>query len=172
MAKILRTFAEIVFLDRIQKRYQAEHDGDQETKLCANMRNVEKQMNKITTLREADLQNLRLDYCMLDEKTQRILKDDKGNLEYTKAKAKELEAAIAEYNNNHKFELDARIVPDFRVECLTEEEREVFSGVYIPEQPVDENGVFLPIPKAVNPADLVRLDMSEPVSTEEPVSNN
>jgi len=102
------------------------------TKLVANMKNIDKQWAKIyeeyTSLRD----DLQLDHCATDEKTKVILMNDDGKTrKFTVEGEKALKKAIKELDAT-SVEIHVRITTE-GIDYLTEDEREVFNGILIPE---------------------------------------
>lgn len=100
------------------------------TKLVANIKNIVKQANKhFEDYREKDA-DLAVDNCAVDEKTKAILMDgdkyrftQEGMKAYTKARRELSETKVEIHVRITEGEWD-----------LSDEEREVFEGVVIPEQ--------------------------------------
>lgn len=113
------------------------------TKLVANIKNVIKQGDKLYETFNEKQNNILIDNATVDEKTNAILYDDshdaKGNLirnyRFTKDQQKEVNKQRKNLLNE-TVEIHSRITNgEFD---LTEEEKEAFSGIVIPE--VKEDG--------------------------------
>src|SRR3990170_3280276 len=135
--KIQKTYLELinfnqvaaVYLDRCIKK-------EAENKLFSAIKQFSKQLKNIFENYNDERDNLQLNNCSVDEKTKIILKDDKGNRQFTIEAEKKLKKELKELLQV-KIECHARIPEsiDELISELTETEREVFSAIIIPEQP-------------------------------------
>lgn len=116
------------------------------TKLVENIKKIIKQTDKLYDGFAEEKADILLDNCLVDEKTKAILydesKDDKGsivrNYKFTVAQQKEVNKKIRELSLK-EVEIHVRITEGDL--DLTDEEREAFSGIVIPEQippPIEE----------------------------------
>ena len=101
------------------------------TKLVANMRNIIKQAGKHFEEYGSLVDDLQLDHCSTDAKTNVILKDEKGNRMFTVEKEKALKVAIKKLAET-TVEIHTRVT-DGNFD-LSEDELEAFAGLLIPEQ--------------------------------------
>ena len=104
-------------------------------KIVPAIKNVLKQTDKIMAEYNDELDNLRLDHCLVDEKTKAVLKDEKGNYRFSVDGTKKLKADIKKLLEE-KVEIHQRIVQDSEVDP---EEYESFIGILIPEIEPKEN---------------------------------
>lgn len=110
------------------------------TKLILNIKNVGKQIAKLFEDFQEKVTEIQLDHCAVDEskKPPVIMYNDRGGLCFTVEKQKELNKKIKELWNE-ETEIHSRITEgDF---SLTDEEKEAFSGIVIPDlvpDPVEE----------------------------------
>lgn len=100
------------------------------TKLTASLRNVIKQIGKHYEVMNDEIDTIRIRHASTDEKTKVLLRDEKGNYQYSPEKLIELKAAIKAFRET-KVDIHQRIVDDFDTSELNEEEIEVFSNVVI-----------------------------------------
>ncbi|HJY63371.1 MAG TPA: hypothetical protein VJ455_04380 [Ignavibacteria bacterium] len=134
--KIQKTYFELinfnqvaeVYLDRCIKK-------EAENKLCSAIKQFSKQLKNIFENYNDERDNLQLNNCSVEEKTKVILKDDKGNRQFTIEAEKKLKKELKELLLT-KIECHARVPEgiDELIAELTEMERAVFSGIIIPEQ--------------------------------------
>ena len=105
------------------------------TKLSANIRNIIKQWQKCFAEYKETLDDLELDHCAVDDKTKVVLTDSKGQRMFTPEKAKLLKKAIREFSETNVV-INVRITEgDWE---LTDEERDAFNGLVIPEFNTEE----------------------------------
>lgn len=105
------------------------------TKLSHNMKNIKKQAEKILEQYTSDRDDLQIDHCAIDEKTKAMLKHPDGTRQFTQDGEKKLKAALKNLDET-KVTIHARITEGEW--DLTDEEKEVFSGILIPEIPKQE----------------------------------
>lgn len=100
------------------------------TKLVSNIKNVLKQAGKLFEEYKEKVDDLSIDHCLVDEKTKAILREENGAYKFEKEELKKFNTAIRELANS-KVDVHIRITEgDWD---LTDDEREVFSGIVIPE---------------------------------------
>ena len=100
------------------------------TKLVSNIKNVLKQAGKLFEEHKEKVEDLSIDHCLVDEKTKAILREANGAYKFEKEELKKFNTAIRELANS-KVEIHIRITEgDWD---LTDDEKEVFSGIVIPE---------------------------------------
>lgn len=105
------------------------------TKFSANLRKVINQAAQHFKEYSEAIDDLQIKYCAVDEKTKTILLDDKGNRKFTIEGHQSLKKAIKELSNE-KVEINTRITEgDWD---LTDEEKQAFNGIVIPEFETDE----------------------------------
>lgn len=100
------------------------------TKLVSNIKNVIKQAGKLFEVYKEKVDDLSIDHCLVDEKTKAILREENGAYKFGKEELKKFNAAIKELSNS-SVEVHTRITEGEW--DLTDEEREVFSGLVIAE---------------------------------------
>lgn len=110
------------------------------TKLVANLKSIGKQCKKLFEEFSEKEMEINIDCCSVDEKTKVILKDEKGNFEFTKEgqkeRTKKIKALWEEEVTIHD-RITKGTPDDF---WLTEEEAECFSEIVIEkvESPKEE----------------------------------
>ena len=133
--KIQRTYLELINFNQVAAAY-LDKNKEAETKLCSAIKQFSKQLKNIFEDYNDERDDLQRNNCSVDEKTKVILKDEKGNRQFTIEAEKKLKKEMKELLQA-KVECHARIPEgiDELISELTETEREVFSGIIIPEQP-------------------------------------
>src|SRR3972149_7787677 len=132
--KIQRTYLELITFNQVAAAY-IEKNKEAENKLCSSIKQFSKQLKNIFENYNDERDNLQLNNCSVEEKTKVILKDDKGNRQFTIEAEKKLKKELKELLLT-KIECHARVPEgiDELIAELTEMERAVFSGIIIPEQ--------------------------------------
>jgi len=141
--KVEKTYLEVIVLNKIAVNYLNKNVDETgkpiENKMTESVRKFNaKQLVKQIDEYNDKLDDIQLSVCAVDEKTKVILKDQ-GQRQYTvdgQRKLKEQNKALL----NTKIELHARIVEDAAdlIELMTDEEKEAFSGLLIPEIKTEE----------------------------------
>lgn len=136
--KVTKTIFDLKIFDQVSANYIAKHK-DKENKLCAAINNFGKQLTKIYEELNDKIEDLRLDCCSVDEKTKVILKDDKGEKQFTVENTKRFNKESKEFLKQ-EVTVHSRIpegVEDL-IKDLTSIEKEIFSELVIPKQQEDE----------------------------------
>jgi len=124
------TFKKVNELLQLTGNYIARNPN---TKLTYAMKKVYKDSlaKPLDTFKEA-VEDLRIDNCLTDEKTGAILKDDKGQYQYTKEGTKAFKVAakaLQEKWDEKEIEVTPFIVKE--IPELSQEEIEAFTGIFI-----------------------------------------
>lgn len=132
------TFEKLSLFNEFASKYLQENKDD---KLTYAIKKVGKSIEKIFQ-KEGDLireqeEDARIDNCSVDEKGN-ILRDEKGQLVYTKDALKKLHGDIRKI---HREVIQSRETAEYEIETyvatvipeLTTEQQEAFSGIVIPE---------------------------------------
>lgn len=133
--KTKKTYLELIKFNAVAGVY-LEKNKESENKICVALKNViKKQVVKHFENYNEEVDILQLNNCATDEKTRVILKDEKGNRQFTvegelklKKESKLLLAQTVEMHQRIPEGIDDLIAK------LTDEEKEYFSGIVIPEQ--------------------------------------
>ncbi len=112
-----------------------EFTNKEQTKLVANMKNIVKQGKKAFEEFTELQNNIYIDNCAVDEKTKVMILDAKGGYQFTPEKQKEVYKKIKELVIS-EIEIHARITEGEW--GLTDEEKEAFNGIIIPEFKTEE----------------------------------
>ncbi|MEK6879217.1 MAG: hypothetical protein AABY22_06385, partial [Nanoarchaeota archaeon] len=100
------------------------------TKLVSNMKNIIKQGGKHFEEFKELSNDIQIDHCAVDEKTKVILREENGSYKFTKEGLKECNKAIKEL-------VEKKVIIHVRITEgeweLTDDEKEIFSGILIPE---------------------------------------
>ena len=130
--KIKKKYSELIIANIVMGEYLKKH-VDKENKICASIKNFTKQLTQIFENYNDEKDTLQLNNCAVDEKTKVILKDEKGNRQFTVEGEIKLKGEIKELNKK-EVEFHSRIaegIEDLIAE-LTDEEKETFEGIVIP----------------------------------------
>lgn len=106
------------------------------TKLVTNLKNILKQAGKHFDSYKEKVEDLSIDHCLVDEKTKAILREANGAYKFDKEALKKFNSAIKELASTN-VELHVRITEGEW--DLTDEEKEAFSGILIPETNGSDN---------------------------------
>ncbi len=128
-----KTFEEIVEFSNAAYQYLESAEG--ETKLTYALRKLagDPKTNQKGTLvkyiktAQGKAEDLKIDFAAEDATTKVILKDSKGNFEYTKEGRKALTKALNSLNDE-LIEIEPHYVVDMDITSLTEAQRELFKG--------------------------------------------
>lgn len=136
--KIEKTYLELIEFHAIANRFLSKNK-DNENKLVSSVRSViTKQIKNHFDTYNDELDTIQLNNCAVDDKTKVIILGD-GKRQYTIEGQLKLKA---EHKTllNQRVDIHARIAPgiDELITLLTEEEKEAFSGIVIPEQETKE----------------------------------
>lgn len=133
--KISKTYLQLIIFNQVSAAY-LEKNKETENKLCSAIKQFSKQLTKIFEEYNDERDTRQLNNCSVDEKTKVILKDDKGNRQFTVEGEKKLKGELRELINK-QVECHSRIPEgiDELIVTLTDIEKETFSGIVIPEQP-------------------------------------
>ena len=138
--KIKKTYTELFELNTIGGAYIQKHPGDKLSEGIAKFFN--KQIKAFFEDYNDKLDDLQRDNCLVDNtKHGAIIKDEKGGRMYSIEGEKSLKAAVKKLNEE-TVELNTRIVENISglIPFLTDAEKEAFSGLLIPIQPILEEG--------------------------------
>ena len=131
------TYEKLSLFNEFASKYISENKDDKLTYAIKKVgKRVEKIFQKEGELIGEKVEDARIDNCSVDEKGN-ILRDDKGQLIYTKEAMKKLNTDLRKIYRDAETEREAReyeiepyiatVIPE-----LTEEQREAFSGIVIP----------------------------------------
>ena len=147
--KAERTYKELQKFDGISTKYMVANgyyvfaeDGKgsytekEPTKLVTNIKNVIKQITKHFEEFNELAEEQRIDNCSVDEKTKIILREPDRSYKFTKEGLKALNKAFKELENT-KVEIHIRITEGEWE--LSDDEKEVFSGLVIPDVSQDKD---------------------------------
>lgn len=133
MTKIKRTYKQLFEFAAIANAYGKKNEG-KENKLTAAIKSIAKELKRVNEDYQEELSEIQLNNCSVDEKTQCILTDDKGNYQFTKdaqrkviKEKKELDNKIVEVNQR------IAVGAEDLITSLTDYERESFEGLVITE---------------------------------------
>jgi hypothetical protein len=106
---------------------------NKENKLCASILKFSKQLQSIFDIYNDELDTIQLKNCAVDPVTKVILKDEKGNRQFTiegNIKLKEESKLLI----NKEVEITPIIAEDIEdlIKELSEDQIEIFSGIIIP----------------------------------------
>lgn len=107
---------------------KGEETKKQQPKIVPAVKNILKQIDKLIPDYNDGLDNLRLDNCVVNEKTKVVLKDEKGNYKFTVEGTKSLKKAVKEFRKE-KVEIHQRLIQDSGVDI---EEYESFKDILVP----------------------------------------
>lgn len=135
--KIQKTYLELLNFNQVASSY-IEKNKESENKLCSAIKQFSKQLKDIFEEYNDERDNRQLDNCSVDEKTKVILKNEKGERQFTVEGEKKLKAELKALMKKI-VDCHARIPEGIEdlIPTLTELEKECFSGIIIPEQPKD-----------------------------------
>src|SRR3990172_8221284 len=105
--KIQRTYLELINFNQVAAAY-IEKNKEAENKLCSAIKQFSKQLKNIFENYNDERDNLQLNNCSVEEKTKVILKDDKGNRQFTIEAEKKLKKELKELLLT-KIECHARV---------------------------------------------------------------
>lgn len=136
--KKLQTYKELQTFDNLATAYLKREGYFDEngwtkkepTKLVSNLKNVLKQAGKLFEEYKEKVEDLSIDHCLVDEKTKAILREANGAYKFEKEELKKFNTAVRELANS-KVDIHIRITEgDWD---LTDDEKEAFNGIVIPE---------------------------------------
>lgn len=138
--KTSKSYLDLIFFVTIGKKYLEKHQ-DAENKISASVKNViDKQIKKHFETYNDELDTLQVSNCAVHETTKVILKDEKGNRQFTiegelklKKESKDLINQVVEIHTRIADGIDSLVAE------LTEEEKEAFSGIVVPLQELTVN---------------------------------
>lgn len=134
MTKIKKTYKDLLALQMECTTYLIRNDFFKDgkwtdkphTKMVTAMKNVLKQAEKHLTEYNEELDNLRVKFCLEDEKTKAVLKDEDGAYKFSKDGIVQLKTAIKEFEKT-EIEMHQRLVEGAESEI---EDYESFTGIF------------------------------------------
>jgi hypothetical protein len=142
--KITKTINELIQFNAVANVYIAKQQGA-ENKITGSIKNIGKEVQKIFDKYNEDVEDARLNNCAVNPADQTILREPSttdfrgntvpGNYKFTVAGQKKLNEDIKALLAV-SVEVDSRIAEDTEklIASMTEQEREMFSGLVIPVQ--------------------------------------
>ena len=126
-----KTYGQLIEANIHMGGYLQKHK--EENKICVSIKNFSKQLQKVFEEYNDDRDTLQLNNCAVDEKTKVILKDEKGNRQFTVEGEIKLKKDLKDLLLK-EVEIHSRIPEgiDELIAGLTEEEKEAFAGIVIP----------------------------------------
>lgn len=129
-----KTYLQILTFKQVAGIYLSKN-AEKENKITSAIKIVSKQVNKIVEDFNDERDSLQINNCATDPVTGIILKDEKGNRQFTPKGELDLKKALKNLLSE-KVEIHQRIAIGVTelIKELTDIEKEVFSGIVIVEQ--------------------------------------